>query len=161
MTEEAEQEAAANLFPVRLLRARRVREMTQRQLADKAGLPHGSISHFESGLRKPSFDNLIKLADALGMTTDYLLGREMAPFGAGQEMASLFQDLSRASESDLQLFRAVVYAQKLVARISALPPYEEGPPEDDSAAKARIVRSPKTPTDSGSGSPWGTSSENC
>jgi hypothetical protein len=39
MTEEAEQEAAANLFPVRLLRARRVREMTQRQLADKAGLP--------------------------------------------------------------------------------------------------------------------------
>ena len=34
-----------------------------------------AISHFETGTRKPSFDNLRRLADALDVTTDYLLGR--------------------------------------------------------------------------------------
>jgi len=34
-----------------------------------------TISHFETGTRKPSFDNLRRLADALDVTTDYLLGR--------------------------------------------------------------------------------------
>ena len=33
------------------------------------------MSHFETGIRKPSFDNLRRLADALEVTTDYLLGR--------------------------------------------------------------------------------------
>jgi transcriptional regulator with XRE-family HTH domain len=33
------------------------------------------VSHFETGLRKPSFDNLRLLADKLDVTTDYLLGR--------------------------------------------------------------------------------------
>ena len=33
------------------------------------------MSHFETGTRKPSFDNLKRLADALRVTTDYLLGR--------------------------------------------------------------------------------------
>lgn len=32
-------------------------------------------THFETGTRKPSFDNLRNLADALDVTTDYLLGR--------------------------------------------------------------------------------------
>ena len=34
-----------------------------------------AISHFETGGRKPSFDNLRLLADTLDVTTDYLLGR--------------------------------------------------------------------------------------
>ena len=32
-------------------------------------------SAFETGTRKPSFDNLLLLANALDVTTDYLLGR--------------------------------------------------------------------------------------
>lgn len=34
-----------------------------------------AISHFETGTRKPSFDNLRILADSLDVSTDYLLGR--------------------------------------------------------------------------------------
>lgn len=34
-----------------------------------------AVSHFETGTRKPSFDNLLLLANALDVTTDYLLGR--------------------------------------------------------------------------------------
>jgi transcriptional regulator with XRE-family HTH domain len=62
-------------FPDRLRRAREYRGWSQGELADKAKLQPSAISHFETGARKPSFDNLRLLADTLDVTTDYLLGR--------------------------------------------------------------------------------------
>lgn len=64
-----------NIFGQRLRAARQARELEQQKLAERAGLPPSSISHFESGARKPSFDNLRSLAKSLDVTTDYLLGR--------------------------------------------------------------------------------------
>ena len=55
------------------------RGISQAKLAKLTGLQAAAISHFETGLRKPSFDNLRKLADALQVTTDYLLDREIQP----------------------------------------------------------------------------------
>ena len=63
------------IFPDRLRRAREYRGLTQGELAKRAELQPSAISHFETGARKPSFDNLRLLADALDVTTDYLLGR--------------------------------------------------------------------------------------
>ncbi len=51
------------------------RKMTQEKLSQKAGLTPEWISHFETGRRKPSMDNLIKLANALNVTLDELTGR--------------------------------------------------------------------------------------
>ena len=62
-------------FPSRLRGAREKRGLSQAELAQRAGLQASAISHFETGTRKPSFDNLRRLADALDVTTDYLLGR--------------------------------------------------------------------------------------
>ena len=70
----------ATSFEGRLRTARQtLRGMTQVDLARATGLPASSIAHFEGGGRKPSFDNLRKLANALDVTTDYLLGRIDAP----------------------------------------------------------------------------------
>lgn len=63
------------IFPERLRIAREYRGLTQGQLAERANLQPSAISHFETGARKPSFDNLRLLADTLDVTTDYLLGR--------------------------------------------------------------------------------------
>ena len=63
------------VFPGRLRAARENRRLSQGDLASRAGLRRSAISHFETGTRKPSFDNLRRLADALEVTTDYLLGR--------------------------------------------------------------------------------------
>ncbi|NUZ07894.1 helix-turn-helix domain-containing protein [Piscinibacter koreensis] len=63
------------IFPERLRTAREYRGLTQGQLAERANLQPSAISHFETGARKPSFDNLRLLADTLDVTTDYLLGR--------------------------------------------------------------------------------------
>ncbi len=63
------------VFPSRLRTARDYRGLSQSELAQKAGMQPSAISHFETGTRKPSFDNLRILADSLDVTTDYLLGR--------------------------------------------------------------------------------------
>lgn len=65
----------SEIFQERLRTAREFRELNQGELAQRAGLQASAVSHFETGTRKPSFDNLKKLADALRVTTDYLLGR--------------------------------------------------------------------------------------
>lgn len=63
------------MFPERLRTAREYRGLSQGDLAKRSGLQPSAISHFETGTRKPSFDNLRLLADTLDVTTDYLLGR--------------------------------------------------------------------------------------
>ena len=52
-------------FPGRLRETRNLRGLDQAELGELAKIPATSISHFESGNRKPSLDNLRKLADAL------------------------------------------------------------------------------------------------
>jgi len=64
-----------NIFQKRLVDARNMRELSQDELAKRAKLQATAISHFENGRRKPSFDNLKRLADALEVTSDYLMGR--------------------------------------------------------------------------------------
>ena len=62
-------------FAQRLRTMREFRGISQSELAARAGLQASAVSHFETATRKPSFDNLKRLADALRITTDYLLGR--------------------------------------------------------------------------------------
>lgn len=69
----------ADIFRERLRAARELRKLSQAELALAAKLPTSSIAHFESGARKPSFDNLRRLAGALMVGTDYLLGRVDVP----------------------------------------------------------------------------------
>lgn len=63
----------AKHFPKRLRWARDSRGYTQTDLAIQSGLRQSVISHFESGRRLPSFDNLRRLAVALNVSADYLL----------------------------------------------------------------------------------------
>lgn len=61
-------------FHQRLKLIRTARGYTQAELAKRAGLHIGSIGHFETGQRLPSFENLRSLVLALSCTADYLLG---------------------------------------------------------------------------------------
>ena len=63
------------IFPERLKKARELRGLGQPDVAKRSGIQASAISHFETGNRKPSFDNLRRLAQALDVTTDFLMGR--------------------------------------------------------------------------------------
>ena len=48
--------------------------LTQRELADKLCLAHNTISQYEAGVNQPNMGILVRIAEAFGVTTDYLLG---------------------------------------------------------------------------------------
>lgn len=63
-------------FANRLRQLRKDRTLTQQQLAELIGVKNGVISFYELGDRTPSPAVLRKLALALHVTSDYLLGIE-------------------------------------------------------------------------------------
>lgn len=62
-------------FALRLKQQRKKMGLTQAQLAKKLDVSERQIQNLEAGLSKPSFDNLIMLADFFGVSLDYLAGR--------------------------------------------------------------------------------------
>lgn len=92
-----------SLFKDRLRKTREDKGLSQAQLAEKTGLQPSAISHFEAGRRSPSFDNLRVLADALGVTTDHLLGREQKVGFAGPVAEKLFRRAGQMSTRDLEI----------------------------------------------------------
>lgn len=92
----------SNLFKERLKAARELRQWSQGELARQADMPPSSIAHFESGSRKPSFDTLRRLANALEVTTDYLLGRVNDP-GLAEAGDPLFRDVGKLTGGDREL----------------------------------------------------------
>lgn len=57
----------------RIIKKRNELGLSQTDLAKRAGLKPPAISQYESGTRSPSYEALIKLSNALNVTTDYLI----------------------------------------------------------------------------------------
>lgn len=58
-----------------LKRARENAGLTQTQAAQKIGVSDGTYKNYEQGKREPNGDKIVTIANAFGVTTDYLLGR--------------------------------------------------------------------------------------
>src|SRR5262249_43828272 len=54
-------------FGAKLKELRMAAGWTQAQLAEKANISQRAVSHWEQGLREPSWSNVLALADALGV----------------------------------------------------------------------------------------------
>jgi len=95
--------SAPTEFGKRLKQARELRDLTQDQLARRAGLTAVQISHFETGV-KPSASaiTLVKLADALSITIDFLLGRTKEMNVVGGPAAVVLRNLGDASTSTIE-----------------------------------------------------------
>lgn len=91
------------IFRNRLVAARRLRDMNQEKLAEKAGLKPAAISHFETGARKPSFDNLRKLSQALTVSIDYLMGKTDDPEGVADVNVAFRNELLGLSDEQREL----------------------------------------------------------
>lgn len=64
----------------RLRLRRQTLKVSQQRLADEVGVSAQAISLIEAGHREPSLQLLVRLHQALGVSTDYLLtGRESPP----------------------------------------------------------------------------------
>jgi len=83
-----------------LRKTRLEKGLSQSDLAQKAGFQPSAISHFEAGRRSPSFENMKRLADALNVTIDFLLGRQAEPQMAGPTAEQLFRNFEQMSAED-------------------------------------------------------------
>lgn len=63
----------------RIREKRRSLNLTMKDLAKIVGVSEGAISHYETGRREPDPDMLKKIACALGVSVDYLLGGDAHP----------------------------------------------------------------------------------
>jgi transcriptional regulator with XRE-family HTH domain len=110
-------------------RIREVRESlgwTQQVLADKAGLSKGFLSDVENGHRGISSDNLLKVANALGATLDYLTGNAEQSAPAHQKQQVVIPDaLSQVAASEGWTYAETIQVLEayntVVARRSAAP----------------------------------------
>ena len=59
-------------FSEKVKHSREVRGLTQQQLADAIGTSQRTIASYEAGVSMPRATTLFKLAEALGVSTDYL-----------------------------------------------------------------------------------------
>ena len=66
-------------FAKRLNAVRKERGYTALQVADEIGIALRSYRNYESGDREPSLEMLVKIADMLDVSTDYLLCRDEVP----------------------------------------------------------------------------------
>lgn len=62
-------------FGARLRKIRKDKRMTQEQLAEKAGIARPMVCRYEAENQIPTVEVMLRLADVLDVSIDYLLGR--------------------------------------------------------------------------------------
>jgi transcriptional regulator with XRE-family HTH domain len=114
-------------FPERLRKLRTERGLSQTELGERVELHYNHIGRYERGGARPTADALRRLADALGVTTDYLLEGESSEAAkarfSDRELLRQFQEVEQLDEQDKQVVKTLLEAfllkrqfQKLAAR---------------------------------------------
>ena len=93
----------AKRFRYRLPKLRELRDLSQTELAERAGMMPAAVSQFEKGLRMPNFESIIKLADALDISSDYLIGRNYEPISVGPTVDKLTRLAEQLPDRELDL----------------------------------------------------------
>ena len=66
-------------FSERFKALRLERNLSQRQVANNTGLTDTTVQNYEYGVRKPTYDAFIAIADLFDVSLDYLAGRTDDP----------------------------------------------------------------------------------
>lgn len=107
-------------FKIRLKELRELRGLSQSDLAARTGLQATAVSHFETGKRSPSFDNLRRLSDALEVSSDYLLGRIDNIDSVGPKAGTLLRHLDEMTSEDVDFLESM--AEQLASKKSKKKP---------------------------------------
>lgn len=95
----------------RLRECRKRMNLTMKELGAIVGVTEAAISHYELGKRQPDYDLAVKLSDCLGVTVDYLLGREEATVPPQEKAPAKTKDdfiLERAREMNKEELQALL-----------------------------------------------------
>ncbi|EJF48330.1 transcription regulator [Enterococcus sp. C1] len=63
-----------DFFGEKLKAIRKLKRLTQQQLAHRLNVSKGTVSAYEQGLSHPSIETLVRICEVLDTSSDYLLG---------------------------------------------------------------------------------------
>ena len=89
------------------LRIKEIREskgISQRELARRLKLKQSSVSNYESGNREPSLEILVKIANILEVSTDYLLTGKEKEIRLSKKEYQFFMELFKLIKSNSDTF---------------------------------------------------------
>lgn len=100
------------MFNKNFVQILQIRNITAYNLSKSTGISQGLISDYKNGVKTPSADNLVKIADYLGCTTDFLLGRAKG-ISSGEEpteeqrLLSAYRKLTAEGQKAVLMFAEV------------------------------------------------------
>jgi transcriptional regulator with XRE-family HTH domain len=113
-----------NGFAERLRQLRKQKNWSQTELANRVGVHYNHLGRFERGSSRPSADTLKKLADVLGVSSDYLLEGSLedaakADF-ADRELLRMFKEVEQLADDDKVVVKKLIDAFLTKKHIVAL-----------------------------------------
>ena len=98
-------------FTKRLKKLRKEQRVDQFTVAEGIGVTRQCMSNYESGVRRPDYETLAKLAKFFGVTVDYLIGAEdIAPYEYSTNRRVLMRLLEYITEDEVGMLIRIVRA---------------------------------------------------
>lgn len=93
-------------FSERLKELRKQAHLTQVELAGKLGIVQSSYADWERGKKKPTQENLVKIAQVLNVSVDYLVGNSEEKSDELDNIELLFRMNSKGlTKEEKEIFR--------------------------------------------------------
>lgn len=107
-----------DIFSQRVTLLREKKGWSQAELARHSGITPAAINQFEKGKRKPNLPVLRKLANVLGASIDFLVGKSESQdeFKVQGEWQEFYRGFSELSEKDKEILKAQMDILKLRAK---------------------------------------------
>lgn len=111
-------------FAQRLRELRKNKNLSQTELGQLAGLHYTHVGRFERGTSRPSGDTLKRVADALGVTSDYLLDGAATEAAKARfedrELLKQFQEVEQLPDEDKNVVKKLLDAFLTKKQLQAL-----------------------------------------
>jgi transcriptional regulator with XRE-family HTH domain len=102
---------------------RKLRGLTQAELAERLSVSQPIIARWENGKARPNEGSLTRIAEALGTTVEALLSGDQDPYGPqprvleDAELVELFSQAHRLEGRDREALKAVLEAMLTRSRV--------------------------------------------
>lgn len=114
-------------FNERIKMLREDKGFTQQHLSEVLNVSSSAVSHYENGIREPTIETLIRMADVLNVSVDYLVGNTDAnllsnemkkPYCKGVSTDSLIQraiQLGPSHRQELSYFLKCIELEQFIS----------------------------------------------
>ncbi len=111
-------------FSERLRQLRVVKKMSQEDLGNLTGLSYNHIGRYERGNSRPSADKLKALADALGVSTDYLIDGDTKDAARvnleDRDLLDLFKEVQTFPDKQKDALKEVIESMIVKLKVNAM-----------------------------------------